>query len=354
MTPARSEVNPTRGATGALAGKTAFVTGATGFLGSHLAEALLEAGCTSVRCLVRTERKWLEGLPVEIVTGDLNDRPALERGVRGADFVFHVAALTRARTWDAFERANIAGTTRLLDTLVEARPDIERVVLTSSLAVVGRADTTVANEDTPLNPVSMYGRSKRLMEREARRYMDRLNLVIVRPPAVYGPRETDILTFFRMMKYGLCPIVGSGNGGSDNGGSDNGRLSLVHVDDVVRGMIRAALAPEAAGGTYFIGPPDPVTWRDVRDAVRRATGRPVLTVPVANGLVRALGATAEAVARPFGIYPPLNREKAEEITEACLICDSSLAVREIGYAPSVDLESGIRETIEWYRRHRWL
>lgn len=325
-------------------GKTVFVTGTTGFLGSHLVEALLEAGCASVRCLVRTERKWLDGLPVDVVAGDLDDRPALERGVRGADVVFHVAALTRARTWEAFERSNVVGTTRLLDTIAETNPTLDRVVLTSSLAVVGRADTKVADENTPLDPVSMYGRSKRLMEREARRYMDRLDLTIVRPPAVYGPRETDILSFFRTMKYGLCPIVGSGED----------RLSLVHVHDVVRGMLLAALAPEASGGTYFVGPAEQVTWHEVRDAVRTATGRPVVTVPVPKGLVRILGSAAEAAMRPFGVYPPLNREKALEITDACLMCDSSRAMREIGYAPSVDLVSGIRDTIEWYRRHDWL
>jgi len=139
----------------ALAGKTVFVTGGTGFLGSHLVEGLLKAGAASVRCLVRTERKWLNGLPVEIVAGDLLDRPALERGVRGADVVFHVAALTRARTWAAFERANVTGTTRLLDTIAEANPTLDRIVLTSSLAVVGRSDTAIADENTPLDPVSM-------------------------------------------------------------------------------------------------------------------------------------------------------------------------------------------------------
>lgn len=344
MTAAPPDTGATSGAPETFAGKTVFITGATGFLGSHLAEALLDAGCASVRCLVRSDRKWLDGLPVEIVTGDLHDRPALERGIRDADIVFHAAALTRARTWEAFERANIAGTTRLLDTVVETNPDIDRVVLASSLAVVGRADTDVADESTALDPVSMYGRSKRLMEREARTYMDRLNLVIVRPPAVYGPRERDILSFFRAMKYGVCPVMGSGGE----------RLSLVYVADVVHGMLRAAVAPEASGGTYFIGPAEQVAWRDVRDAVRRATGRPVVTVPIPKSLVRAVGRAVETVTRPFGIHPPLNREKAEEITGACLMCDSSLAVREIGYTPSVDLQSGIHRTIEWYRRHGWL
>jgi len=328
----------------ALAGKTVFVTGGTGFLGSHLVEGLLEAGAASVRCLVRTERKWLNGLPVEIVTGDLLDRPALERGVRGADVVFHVAALTRARTWAAFERANVTGTTRLLDTIAEANPTLDRIVLTSSLAVVGRSDTAIADENTPLDPVSMYGRSKHLMEQAAQKWMNRLDLVIVRPPPVYGPRETDIYSFFRTMKYGVCPIVGS----------ESERLSLVHVDDVVRGLLAAATAPDASGRAYFIGPSEHVAWRDVRDAVRNVTGRPVVTVPVPKGLVRSIGAVVETIARPFGAYPPLNREKAEEITDACLMCDSSRAIREIGYSPSVDLESGIHRTIEWYRRNGWL
>ncbi|NNF04260.1 MAG: NAD-dependent epimerase/dehydratase family protein, partial [Rhodothermales bacterium] len=158
-------MNPPGGANPAsrrfLAGKTVFVTGGTGFLGGHLVEALIDAGCTSVRCLVRSDRKWLDGLPVEIVAGDLSDHPALDRGVQGADVVFHVAALTRARTWEAFERANVVGTARLLNAVAESGTGSVRVVLTSSLAVVGDTDATVADESTPLNPVSMYGRSKR-------------------------------------------------------------------------------------------------------------------------------------------------------------------------------------------------
>jgi dihydroflavonol-4-reductase len=323
---------------------TAFLTGGTGFIGSHLAEALVARG-DRVRALVRGAPKWLAEVPgVEVVRGGLDDAAALRSGVAAADVVYHVAGVTRATDAAAFEAGNVAATTRLLEAVREAVPNVQRVVVTSSLAAVGACAGGVATEVSPLRPISRYGASKARMERALDAFSD-LPLTVVRPPAVYGPREADIFTFFKTVSRGLCPVVGDPRVPA---------LTLVHVRDLVSGMLLAADRPEAVGQTYFFGSPRDYGWGEIRDAAARALGRRVLTVRVPRALVGPIGAVSEAVGRLTGQYPPLNREKAREIRDACVRCTSGKARRELGYAPTVDLDAGIAETMDWYRQAGWL
>lgn len=321
------------------------VTGGTGFVGSHLVEHLLACGYSDIRCLVRSAPKWLEGLPVTFVTGDMNDLPALRTLLCGAEQVFHVAALTRARSWEDFRRANVEGTESLLRAAVDVCPDVQQIVLTSSLAAVGRSSQAVPDETVPLHPVSMYGRSKMEMERLAQQYMDQVPIAIVRPPAVYGPRETDIFTFIQTLSRGVCPIVGPGN---------EPALSLVHVTDLVAGMVSAAESNVSTGSVWFLGSREAYSWHEIRDAVCQALGRRVRTLHIPRAIVPLIGAVSEGVGRLAGTYPPLNREKATEILHAATMCSSEKAISEFGFAPNVALADGMCRTVEWYREKGWL
>lgn len=329
-------------------GKSAFVTGGTGFVGSHLVEALLARGYTDVRSLVRRRPKWLAGLDVEHIGGDLDDETALREGVRGVEYVYHVAGVTGTKerlSWDEFYAANVAATERLLRIVEEEAPEVRAVLVTSSLAAVGSGTQGIADESAPLAPVSLYGRSKAEMEDRVRTFADRLPVVIVRPPAVYGPREADIYQFFQAIDRGLCPIVGS---------EDEPALSLVHVRDLVDGMIRAAESRAALGGTFFLSSARPYAWGEVRDAAAEAVGRRVFTLTIPEALVLPVGALVEAAGRLVGRHTPLNREKAREIRYACTMCTSERAREAFGYHPSVPLDAGVQETIAWYRANDWL
>lgn len=335
---------------------TVFLTGASGFIGSHLAERLAADGHT-VRALVRRDARHLNRAPTDLaariarVSCDLADPTSLAEALHGVTAVVHVAGLTRAPgasldAETAFEAANVTATTHLLDAVLTHAPDVRRVVLTSSLAAVGRGNgSAVADEATPLAPISRYGASKARMEAAIAPYRDRLPLAVVRPPAVYGPREADILTFFQTAARGLVPVVGDPTAPA---------LTLVHVRDLVEGYVRAMTHPAAVGQTYFLGTAAPVSWGAVRDATAAALGRRVVTVRVPKALIVPIGTAVEALGRLAGQYPPLNREKALELRDAVIACDSSKAMREIGYAPSVDLAEGIAETIAWYRAEGWL
>jgi nucleoside-diphosphate-sugar epimerase len=331
--------------------RTAFLTGGTGFVGSWVAEELLGRGYR-VRALVRRDPKWLDGLDgldVETVRGDLSTVDALRQGVRDADAVVHVAGLTRARDQAALDRANVDGTLALLAAVRDAAPGA-RVLVTSSLEAMGpnrvRPDGTpipATEADVP-RPISMYGRSKARMEAEVRRQFPDLAATVVRPPAVYGPREADIFEMIRGAARGLFPVVGDAHAP---------RLSLVHARDLARGMVDLAEASEASGGTYFVGSDRAYSWAEVRSAVEAALGRRTLRLPVPAALIGAAGALAERVGGLAGTLPPLTRDKAEAARYAWT-CSTEKAARDVGYRQRVGLDEGMAETVAWYREMGWL
>lgn len=351
--------NPDAGPSGDdVSDKVAFVTGGTGFVGSHLVEELLRRGYKEVRCLVRSEPKWLAEIKAEAgsrltyAEGELSDIDMLWEVLDGVDLVYHVGGRTRARTYDALHRANVRATMNLLGAVKHAAPNLDRVLVTSSLAAIGRCDAKEATEDMPLRPVSRYGRSKAEMEeaiREAHQmtesYAESLPITIVRPPAVYGPRDRDILQFFQSVQRHLCPVAGS---------ASEPAISLVHARDLARGMVQCAESDAAEGETYFVGSERAYAWNDVKAAATDALDTWAITLPVPAPLIGVVGAVSELAGRLVGDYPALNREKAREIRHACTICSSEKAMHDVGYTQQVSLEDGVRETIAWYRERGWM
>jgi dihydroflavonol-4-reductase len=322
------------------------VTGATGFIGSHLAELLLKKNY-SVRCLIRktSNTVWLKDLPVELVYGDLFDAEALHRAVEGVDFIYHSAGLTKAKTEEEYFRGNSTGTRNLLDAVTEYNPGVRRFVLFSSQAAAGPSPTKdPIDESVPAHPITTYGRSKLAAEQECLNAAKTIKITIVRPPVVYGPRDKDVFEFFHTVSMGLQPMAGM----------KDKFVSMIHVSDLIRGTVMAAENPKALGQTYYISSKEVYNWRDLGEITRKALGNRVLRVRIPEPGIYAIAAVAELMAK-FSSKPALiNFEKARDMVQNYWTCDASRAKRDLGFEQEMPLEAGITSTIQWYKDAGWL
>ena len=288
----------------------AFVTGGTGFIGSHLVEALNASGkYDEVRCLVRSKDKWLNGSSFTKISGDLYDFKALEKGLEEADVLFHIAAIVMAPTKKEFTQANVEATENLVR--LAQKKGVHNMVILSSLAAAGPSQGSPKTENEPMNPKSMYGESKKEMEAKVHTAATQNDSIkIIRPPAVYGPREDQIFSFFKACKYGVCPIVGDGN---------NPRVSMVYVGDLVQGIMKAAQKTDSGVHTYFISGEGTHSWNEIRSITNRVLGRKTLPLKIKPALVKKVAGFIENAASVFGVYPVINKEKANELGIICSV-----------------------------------
>jgi dihydroflavonol-4-reductase len=320
----------------------ALVTGATGFVGSHLAETLRRRG-HEVTALARSSRK-AEALTlddVRVVPGDLHDAAALDRAAAGQDIIYHVAGVVAARDEADFLRANRDGTRNIL-TAAE-RSGNPRFVLVSSLAAGGpsRRGSPLTGSETP-HPVTAYGRSKLAAEEVVRG--SRLRWSIIRPPVVYGPRDREILKVFRLARLGMAPVFGDGSQ----------ELSAVHASDLAQALVAAAESAATIGGTYAACHPEVFTSAELGHAVARAMGRSVTTIRIPLPVGRALLSLTGASARLMRQVTILTTDKANEFFQPAWTGDPGPLTRATGWHATHDLERGLADTYRWYRQAGWL
>lgn len=322
------------------------ITGATGFIGSHIAERL-HGGGHSLSAIVRksSDKKWIAHLPVEYREGEYSDGAFLRKAVADAEMIYHVAGVTKAKTQEGYMQGNHAVTRDLLAAVLFAKPPLRRFVHVSSGAAVGPARPGVpVDETTPFHPITTYGRSKMEAEKECLKVMDRIPVTIVRPPAVYGPRDTDVFEFFRTMWKGIQPLIGFGDK----------MVSLIHVSDLADGIILAGEHNNSAGQTYFISSASYYNWLHVGDVTAAVMNRRPLRIKIPEWCIYVIGAVAQFAAT-FGSKPALiNLEKARDIVQDAWIFDGSKAGRDLGFREKLTLEEGVRTTLEWYRSQGWL
>lgn len=315
------------------------ITGATGFVGSHLVEALVARG-EGVRALARetSNLAQLRSLGVETVTGSLRDEASLRRAVAGVHTVLHLAAATRALDPDEFHEINAEGTARLVAAL-RAEGSDQRLIYLSSMSAVGPSRGRPVRPDDEPRPVTEYGRSKLAGEAVVRD--SGLSAAIIRAPAVYGPGDRDLLPFYRLARLGLLPVAGP----------SERRVQLVHAADLAAALVAAG--DSSANGVYHIAEPRAYTWGTVLGLVRSAVGRKGIKVPIPGPVVRVAAAATEGVGRLTGRPVIFDREKAKELMAEWL-CDTGSAKRELGFVAAVPLAEGLKETAEWYRATGWL
>jgi nucleoside-diphosphate-sugar epimerase len=339
----------------------ALITGASGFIGMHLAERLMRQG-KKVRLLVRRPAavSELQRQGAEVVVGALDDVETISRAVEGVETVFHLAAMTSALRVDDMMRANGEGT-RNIARACTAQQRKPLLVYVSSIAAAGpTARGKIRRETDAPNPISNYGRSKFAGEQAVASFAGDIPVTIVRPGIVFGPRNREMLPMFRTIKYGhFHPIPGW----------RTPALSLLHVDDTLEVIVRAAErgsrlpAPgsnpvhqlTSGQGVYFAAAPEYPDYAELGRMMRSLLRRPFAPVlPLMGPLPWLAAAVNEQIARLRGKSDSFNLDKIREARAESWACSGELAQRDLGHAPAVPLKERLASTVQWYREQRWL
>ncbi len=303
------------------------ITGANGFIGQNLCARFAEDGAT-VRPVVRRD-----------VVG-----PSLDEVFRGADVVIHAAGATRAPTRALLRQSNVALTARVLDAAQRAK--VGRFVFVSSQAAAGPAsfrDIPVTEDMSP-SPIEPYGRSK-LDGENLLRESKGISWVVVRPAAVYGPADRDFLALFRLSRWGMAI----------HPGNREQLISIIHVNDVAEGILRAATAPAATGGTFFLANSTSVQWSELFRTAAAAADRTLsIDVEIPRWLVGLAADAGDLVARVSGHAGLITSGKAALTRPRFWICSAERAERALGFTPRIGLRDGFAQTYHWYRTHGWL
>lgn len=320
------------------------VTGATGFIGSHLVEALIREGHQPV-CLIRktSNLHWLPKTGIQFRMGDLRDPETLRIFVKGLDGIIHLAGITKARNEAEYLEGNYQATVNLIEAVRKYNSNLKRFLHASSQAAIGPSlDGIPLTEDAPPHPVSAYGRSKLKTEYFLKNQQD-LPITIIRPPAVYGPRDRDIFAAFKMCHSGILPIVGK-----------NKYLSLVFVQNLIKGILLALGNQQAIGKAYFFSDGSIFPWETLMDWIADSLGKHPLRIHIPENLLIIPAEISGLIGRILNRPMLLNREKIMEIKPKYWTVDITRAKTELGYQPDFTTQEAIRLTAKWYLDNGWL
>ena len=324
----------------------ALVTGANGFVGSHLVDQLLSQGLR-VRCLVRksSNLKWLDEKNVEFFDSGLFDKDGLRKAFKDVNYIYHVAGVVKSKTKEGYFRGNVETTKNLLEVALENASTVKRFLVVSSQTVSGPSlEGKPVNEESECEPITTYGRSKLEEERLVLSYKDKLPITICRAPAVYGERDTEIFIYFQTFSKGLTTTIGF----------NRKELSLIHAIDLAEGFYLASMSEKAKGEIYFISSEKFYTWQEINSITSKILNKKPIIVKVPHFLVYTIAAVAQFFAMFSSKPATLNIEKAKDITQQYWTCDTSKAMRDFGYKQKISIEEGIKRTCDWYKQMKWI
>lgn len=288
--------------------------------------------------------RWLQGLPVDLIKGDLSNSASLLKCVENVDYIIHIAGVTKAKHKNEFVPANVKATQNLLLAASQVK-HLKKFCFISSLTAVGPSTTGIPlTESVHCHPITTYGRSKLEAEHLCRRSMDRVPIVIIRPPAVFGPRDTDILEMFKWVNRGFRPIIGS----------SEKTLSLVYAPDLAKGIIRATMDKRTTGETYNISDPTIFTFSSLIDYLATFINKRTIQIHLPKGLVYSMAGITQFVATLGNKPAVLNIEKARDLLQKHWVCDSRKIYEHIGFRTETSVYDGMRKTFRWYKEMGWL
>ncbi len=326
------------------------VTGATGFLGSHIAEALVGAG-HHVRALIRSssDTTWLDTLSnTECIQADLHDHQSFIPALKDVDAVVHAAGGGKVKRVKDFYYQNTHITQELVEAIRKSGQPNLKLIFISSIAASGPSRKSGPRSETDIaRPVSHYGRSKLEAESICQSIASNTHLTILRPPAIYGPRDTKMLTVFKGVQKGLL-LKPPGK-----------QMSLLYGPDCADAVVSCLEGNQPSGSVYFVDDGQSHTWRGLGQAVRDAMAhgkkrKRLLSVRVPSGLIYWGGAANELKSKLTGKPALLTRDKWRDGKQGYWLCSSARIEQELGFRAKTTLTQGIAQTLGWYRNEGWL
>ena len=325
---------------------TVLVTGASGFIGSHLVDSLLSLGC-NVHCLVRKSSKlrWLSSPKIQFHYVDLADIDFKIPNLPGLDFVFHCAGLTKAKNREEYFDINSRVCATLYEQCFAYKDSIKGIVHLSSLAAAGPGkDGQLVDETTVLNPITFYGQSKKAGEEVALKYSTSLPIKVIRPPVVYGPREENLYTFFKLVKKGWGLQIGR----------SSKILSLIYVADLVQAMITVCDPRSSQKKIYFVTDGETYSWQEVAKAAGDKMNVSMKALKIPENILVPIAIFFEALAM-FSAKPALfDRQRIIDIRQSCWAASPENFFRDFDFTPQFNLTTGLAHTLDWYVEQKWL
>lgn len=324
------------------------ITGASGFVGHHLVEAAVQAGL-EVYAAVRpsSEVAHLQNFDIHYTSLKFNDSAALVKELEEKQYhyIIHAAGITKAKSEQEYNSVNADYTQKLALAALEADIPLKKFVFISSLAALGPvvySDTTPIHEQSKAQPVTAYGKSKLLAEQYLAELKD-LPLVVLRPTAVYGPREKDIFIVLKTLNLGLEPYISN----------KPQWLSFVYVKDLARAVIQA-LGSEIHHACYNVSDGNSYDRYALATITKRILGRKAIRFHVPMGVVTVMARLLEAAYATSSKMPALNKEKLNELAAENWNCSIDRIRQDLGFVPEYDLEKGLAHTLKWYKENNWL
>jgi nucleoside-diphosphate-sugar epimerase len=322
------------------------VTGGSGFIGTTVIEKLSGKN-HNIKCVSKDllNSKELEKLNVEIINNDLNNGIDWETILPDTDIIYHIAGITRAKNNKEFYDGNYRATQNLIDACLNHCNRLKRFVYISSLSAVGPSlDDQPVNEETVYHPVSEYGKSKMLAELEVLRVREKIPVTIIRPSAVYGPREKDMYMYMKSIKRGVQLLIGY----------NQKYLNLIYVDDLAEGIISASMHKSAEDQIYFLGSEASYRNEEIGEAIARVIKKRIINIHLPHWAVFTVCGIEEVAGKFLRKNVFLNLQKAKELIQTKWTCSIEKAQRDLDFKTEISLFEGFMKTYQWYLNKGWL